>query len=208
MKQKDFEEIIRYNSDTLSEIKKMAHKVHANVNQHYGNCLPYSVHIDHVAKITSEYAWLICEHQEDVIPMIFAAYFHDSIEDARLTYNDVKKIALTFMAEPQALLATEIVYALTNEKGRTRAERANDKYYQGILSTPYAPLCKVADRLANVSFSVENRQDSDHRMFKIYASEYPHFMAALTLEAPVNTDIRLTVPDEMKEKLHQLLYGD
>ncbi len=205
MKQEDFEEIIRRNSDTLSKIKTSAHQIHESVNQHYGNTLPYSVHIDRVAKITAEYAWLICDTPEDVIPIIFGAYFHDTIEDARLTYNDVKGIALTFMSEQQAIMAAEIVYALTNEKGRTRTERANEKYYKGIRTTPYAPLCKVADRLANVSFSAEKRLDSDKRMYRIYASENPHFMAALSSEKSDISDLRLTIPGKMKEKLQQLL---
>lgn len=208
MKKEDFEEIISCNSDTLSEIKAMAHSIHARVNQHYGIDLPYSVHLDRVAKIVAEFAWLICNDHEDVIPIIFAAYFHDSIEDARLTYNDVKNIALTFMTASQAFMATEIVYALTNEKGRTRAERANEKYYEGIRTTPYAPLCKIADRLANVSFSAENRKGSDHRMFKIYASENPNFVAAITSEDHVNSDIRLSIPDEMKETLNKLLFSN
>ena len=37
---------------------------------------------------------------------MFGAYFHDSIEDARLTYNDVHKIALEYMNEDQAIIAT------------------------------------------------------------------------------------------------------
>ena len=40
------------------------------------------------------------------------------------------------------------MYALTNEKGRTRAERAGVKYYEGIRAVPYAPMVKLADRMA------------------------------------------------------------
>jgi ATP phosphoribosyltransferase regulatory subunit HisZ len=60
--------------------------------------------------------------------LYFAALFHDSIEDARLTYNDVLSIAKEYMTEGYAKASTEIVYALTNEKGRNRKERANEKY--------------------------------------------------------------------------------
>ena len=79
--------------------------------------------------------------------MFFGAYYHDSIEDARLTYNDVIRIAKRWMDDEQALIATEIVYALTNDKGRTRAERAGEKYYQGIRETAFAPFVKLSDRL-------------------------------------------------------------
>lgn len=203
MTQEIFDDIMRQNADTLREIQDMAHQIHAGVNQHYGKNLPYSVHIDRVAKIASEYAWQICDTPDDIIPIIFGAYFHDTIEDARLTYNNVLNIASSFMSASQALMAAEIVYALTNEKGRTRAERANDKYYEGIRTTPYAPICKVADRLANVSFSGGNSAASDKRMLSVYAAENPHFLAAVT--SSTKEDSRLTVPSSMIEKLSLLL---
>ena len=60
------------------------------------------------------------------------------------------------VANEFVIVSTEIAYALTNEKGRTRAERANEKYYEGIRSTKYAPMVKYADRIANLRFSVMN----------------------------------------------------
>lgn len=203
MKHQEFEEIMRQNADTLREIQEMAHQIHAGVNQHYGKNLPYSVHIDRVAEIAGEYLWQICDTPEDVLPIIFAAYFHDTIEDARLTYNNVMDIAGSFMSTSQAFMASEIVYALTNEKGRTRADRANDKYYEGIRTTPYAPLCKVADRLANISFSAGNSAAADKRMLAIYATENLHFIAAVS--GSFKEDPRLRVPETMIEKITHLL---
>ena len=55
---------------------------------------------------------------------------HDVIEDTRQTYNDVKKATSEMVAE--------IVYALTNEKGKTRKDRANTKYYDGIKDCEFA----------------------------------------------------------------------
>ena len=110
--------------------------------------------------------------KEDILPVLFGAYFHDSIEDARLTYNDVKKIAEKYMSSEQAFLATEIVYALTNEKGRNRHERANDKYYEGIRNTKYAPLVKACDRLSNYEFAKATKS----RMVKMYESEMDEFI--------------------------------
>lgn len=206
MKQEEFDEIMKSAADTLNTIRDTVHQIHAGVNQHYGKNLPYSVHVDRVAKFAIEYACLICDTPDDVIPIIFGAYFHDTIEDARLTYNDVMHIAHAFMSDSQALMATEIVYALTNEKGRTRAERANDRYYEGIRSTPYAPLCKVADRMANISFSVADSAPDNHRMLEIYAAENPHFISAVT-SAAADVDPRLTVPGVMIRRLLQLVSG-
>ena len=46
------------------------------------------------------------------------------------------------MTNEQCITAAEIVYALTNDKGRTRKERAGEHYYAGIRETPYAPFVK------------------------------------------------------------------
>ena len=69
----------------------------------------------------------------------------------------------------------EIVYALTNEKGRTRKERANAKYYEGIRATPYATLVKVCDRIANVT----NSRNKGSRMLDVYRKEYSDFKGQL-----------------------------
>lgn len=106
-----------------------------------------------VADSVYKYGHHVCAGGADVLPLFFGAYYHDSIEDTRLTYNDVVKIAKQWMDDQQALMAAEIVYALTNDKGRTRAERAGEKYYQGIRDTAYAPFMKLADRLANITYS-------------------------------------------------------
>ena len=153
-------------SDIELGIRKEAASVHEHVNQHYDEH-PYFYHLNKVATHVMEYLPSIIEKEDDILPVLFGAYFHDSIEDARLTYNDVKKIAEKYMSAEQAFLATEIVYALTNEKGRNRHERANDKYYEGIRNTKYAPLVKACDRLSNYEFSKVTKS----RMAKTYESE-------------------------------------
>ena len=112
----------------IEVIRQAAHTLHQSVNQTYGDNLPYGYHLDMVVEGVAEYGHLVCDSENDVLPLYFGAYYHDSIEDARLTYNDVMNVARGFMTEEQALMATEIVYALTNDKGRTRAERAGEKY--------------------------------------------------------------------------------
>lgn len=184
-------------------IREAAHQLHASVNQTYGNGLPYSVHLDMVVDGVLRYADEVCFSEDDILPLYFGAYFHDSIEDARLTYNDVVRTALQFMNATQAHLAAELVYALTNEKGRSRAERANEKYYQGIRSTPYAPFVKLADRLANASFS-NNRDVSgdneNHRMRMVYRSELPHFLSLIHVDE--TDDSRFLLPQKMIDELY------
>jgi (p)ppGpp synthase/HD superfamily hydrolase len=95
--------------------------------------------------------------------VIASAWTHDTIEDCRQTYNDVKNHL--------GITVAEITYALSNEKGRTRAERANSKYYEGIRNTPYAGFIKLCDRLANAKYSKMNGS----RQTETYRTELPHF---------------------------------
>lgn len=180
-----------------TKIRQHAHRLHAAVGQTYGDHLPYSVHLDAVAANALRFAPAVCFDAGEMLALCFGAFFHDSIEDARLTYNDVMKIARTYLQEEHARLATEIVYALTNEKGRNRAERANEKYYAGIRSTPYAPLVKLADRLANMHFACSDTGSS--RMKEIYKKEMLHFLAAIT--PAETTDQRLNLPRHMVEEM-------
>lgn len=197
MFREDFEQAMAAHAETIEAIRRSAHGLHESVNQHYGNKLPYGYHLDLVAEAVRDFGHLVCARPDDVLPLFFGAYYHDSIEDARLTYNDVLKTARTEagLTEEQAVMAAEIVYALTNDKGRTRAERAGEKYYQGIRTTPYAPFVKMADRVANIYYSSRVAADNNRRMQQVYRNEFPHFMEAITVN-PL-PDGRYRVPDEM-----------
>lgn len=180
MTNQEFQTLIDFHKDKIEQIKQSAHKLHKDVNQTYDRVHPYGFHLDMVADSVFKYGNEVCACEQDVLPLFFAAYYHDSIEDARLTYNDVTKIAKSFMDDSQAYIAAEIVYALTNDKGRTRAERAGEKYYQGIRETPYAPFIKLADRLANISYSSSGDNAANLHMKEVYRNELPHFLEALT----------------------------
>ena len=179
-----FSEILERQSDLLERICHSAHEAHAAVNQFYGVDLPYSYHLDGVAELVARYGGEVCTRAEDVPAVMFGAWFHD---------------------EAQAFMAAEIVYALTNEKGRTRAERAGVKYYEGIRATPYAPMVKLADRMANVRFSLRQTSDYNHRMAGVYREEWPHFLASLW---PATDDPRMGLPQEMVLQLCGLLGVD
>lgn len=190
MNKQEFNTYIGANSKIELEMRKTAAKVHEEVNQHYDEH-PYFYHLNKVANNVAAYVPEIVTKQEDILPIMFGAYFHDSIEDARLTYNDVMKIAKTLMSDEQAFLAAEIVYALTNEKGRNRHERANEKYYKGIRDIPYAPLVKACDRLSNYEFAKSTKS----RMVKMYELEMEEFISHITTEG--EKDIRYTLPEEL-----------
>ena len=186
----------------INEIRNDAHALHASVNHAYDRIRPYGFHLDMVVNWVHKYIGEVCVSEQDILPIYFAAYYHDSIEDARLSYNDVMKIAKEVMDEEQAYLATEIVYALTNEKGRNRAERANEKYYAGIREIPYAPFVKLADRLANTSYAFSKGTADSLRMSKVYREELLGFLEALKVEG---TDVRFSLPAAMVEDLWEVI---
>jgi (p)ppGpp synthase/HD superfamily hydrolase len=94
---------------------------------------------------------------------LLATWGHDLIEDTRVSYNDVK--------DQLGQEVAEIVYALTNEKGKNRKERGGVKYYEGIRQTPGAAFVKLCDRIANVQYSKMTKS----RMFEMYKKEQEDF---------------------------------
>ena len=206
MTKQEFDGYRRKYARQLEQIRLAAHELHQSVNETYGDDLPYGFHLDMVVEGVSNYGHLVCACEEDVIPLFFGSYYHDSIEDARLSYNDVIRTARKWMTEEQAQMAAEIVYALTNDKGRTRAERAGEKYFQGIRSTPYAPFVKLCDRLANVTYScsVDSGRNGD-RMREVYKGEMGVFLPALISKTD---DIRRQIPFETIMALAEILIDE
>lgn len=137
-----------------------ASKAHKDSNHLYDK-LPYSVHLAMVANTAFKFRDLLPE--KDQLEVQAACWTHDTIEDCRQTYNDVLSATSKMVAD--------ITYALTNEKGKTRKERANSKYYQGIRMTEYAVFVKLCDRIANVEYSKEKASP----MFEKYKAEYYEF---------------------------------
>ena len=202
MRRQSFLNCLSANSKAIEEIRQSAWDLHNSVGQTYGDMLPYGHHLDMVVSELRRYAHLVLTSEEDVLPLFFGGYYHDSIEDARLTYNDVMQTAQHWMNSEQARMATEIVYALTNDKGRTREERAGEHYYEGIRQTPYAPLVKLCDRMANVSHSCASNDATNQRMRKVYSQEMPHFLKGIDAQSD---DQRLRLPKEAVERLNDYI---
>ena len=154
-----------FSSELVSNAKEYAILKHFETNHKYdGN--PYDVHLQMVYDFACKYIHLLPNNR--VISEVLAAcWVHDVIEDCRETYNDVKNVLGERIAD--------IAYALTNEKGKTRKERANDKYYEGIRNTPFADYIKICDRMANVKYS----KDKSSRMIEVYRKENEEFKKQL-----------------------------
>lgn len=147
-------------SDLINRARFFAEKAHNDTNHKYGNESYFDGHIKKVVAYGYKYIDLVPERYRDAA--IAALYCHDVIEDCRVVYNDLK--------DATDELTADICYALTNEKGKTRKERANHKYYEGIKWQPLAPWCKLCDRLANVNASVNG-----HKMIDVYRKEMLEF---------------------------------
>lgn len=201
MELQKYTDFLAANQETILAIRDAAFALHASVGQTYSGQLPYSYHLGMVADAAMKYGAEVVTDEQDILPVVFGAYYHDSIEDARLTYNDVTKVAKQFMNESQAIMAAEVVYALTNDKGRTRAERAGEHYYAGIRATPYAPFVKLCDRLANMTHSFTATDGSNNRMRAVYQQEWEHFHQSITTES---TDLRLALPERLIQQILSL----
>jgi (p)ppGpp synthase/HD superfamily hydrolase len=157
---------------------------HTETNHMYDTYLPYEFHLRMVAHVADKYRHMLDDKvdyftgvreidlgNDKTVTLrtacLRAAWGHDLIEDCRVSYNDVKSIL--------GQEAADIVYAVTNEKGKNRNERANDKYYEGIRNTPGAVFVKLCDRIANVQYS----KMTGSRMFEMYRKENDNFVVKL-----------------------------
>lgn len=158
---------------------------HRNTNHFYDTYLPYEFHLRMVNQVAQDFRHLLDDtkdyytgepwrgpRQNQVTlqgACMLATWGHDLIEDTRVSYNDVK--------EQLGQEAADIIYAVTNEKGKTRKERANEMYYEGIRNTPGAVFVKLCDRIANVQYS----KMTGSRMFEMYKKENQSFVRSLGL---------------------------
>jgi len=147
---------------SIDEVAKdYAIRRHREVNHNYDSIHNYAFHLTMVVDVAKKYINLIPE--SDQADVLGGCWTHDIIEDARETYNNVMKATNQVIAE--------YAYRCTNEKGRTRKERANDKYYQGIKEYKHCTFIKLCDRIANVSFAKENGSS----MLDMYRKEFDYF---------------------------------
>jgi len=153
-------------------------KAHQDTNHFYDKYLPYEFHLRMALTFGKKFIHLIpFEHQSIVLAAVVA---HDSIEDARLTYNDVKNIASECGAsDNEAYMIAEMVMSVTNNvRGRNRQERMPDYIYKEIKTVFYALYVKLCDRHANVQYGLI----TDSSMPAKYKKENPHFKGKLYTE--------------------------
>lgn len=151
------------NNIQLKAAYDFAKASHDGTNQTYDDGTYFENHILVVFYFGLKFIHLIPEDKQ--VAVLCGLLCHDVIEDCRVTFNELVKVI--------GLTGAMISYACTNNRGKTREERANDEYYRGINNTPFAEYVKVCDRLGNTSSSVA----TGHGMAKKYAKEFGHFRA-------------------------------
>lgn len=135
------------------------YKLHdVDCNQKYGDGLPYSFHLKAVVSIAKKFIHLIDD--ADKCDVIIACLGHDSIEDARLTYNDIKNRFGEKVAD--------IIYLCTEDKGRNRDERKSESWYNELRNNNLAVFVKLCDIIANSTYSYLTNSS----MLNKYESEY------------------------------------
>jgi hypothetical protein len=120
------------------------------------------------------------------LDLLVASFLHDTIEDTRTSYSDLKEVF--------GETITEIVYCMSDEMGRNRKEK-KEKTYPKIRSNPNSIILKVADRIANAEFSVNEKS----KQATMYREEYNEFEYYLRVHSQI---------DLMWEHLHYVLFKD
>jgi (p)ppGpp synthase/HD superfamily hydrolase len=113
----------------------------------------------HLARVVST----LRKFGEDNPILLAAAWLHDTIEDTQITVDDIKHEFGDDVAD--------LVWRLTDETNGNRKERHHQTHLK-IRGRTEAVRIKLADRIANVEASIEQRTQlrglyrAEHQMFK------------------------------------------
>lgn len=156
-------------------------KTHSDHNHFYAGYLPYQFHLEMVIKVANDYktVWDNISPKINNIPFFAAecaCAAHDMLENIpELSYNNINsKCSLCFPFFTSKIIA-EMVFAVTDDKGRNRKERHSERFWEGLKTTPGAVFVKLCDRIANVRFGILVGSD----MVKMYKKEYAEFVEKL-----------------------------
>lgn len=127
-------------------------------NQKYDGNIQYSKHLEFVVAQFHRFSYLLEDHHLSLAEM--GCWGHDLIEDARVTYNELKDIAGESVAN--------VVYCCTEDKGRNRDERHSEKYYIELSKSRIATFVKLCDIIANVLYSMV----SNSSMYRKHENEH------------------------------------
>lgn len=145
-------------TDKVKKTKLFSLLIHHKVRQSY-DFYPYYYHTYMVAETTLKFQHLL-DTDEEIENAYIVALLHDTIEDCRKTYNDIKAIFGETIAD--------MVYCCTELRGKNRKKRHGQQYYEDLKNNELASFVKLCDIYSNVSQSIK----TGNSMFKAYQKEF------------------------------------
>ncbi len=128
----------------------------AHAGQKYGKDLPYYFHLESTVDVLTRF--LAAERLMSG-PLTAAAWLHDTMEDTAVKYDDLFR----FFGERVA----NIVDAVTDRRGENRAARHRATYPMvRYIGMDDAVLVKLADRIANMEYSLASQDRGKVRMYR------------------------------------------
>lgn len=134
----------------------------AHRGQTYGNDEPYTVHLARVVEVLKRFGF-----KKDKA-LLDAGWLHDTVEDTKVRYHDIW--------ERFGVDTAELVEYVTDRPGKNRRERHANTYPALGSKGGRAVALKLADRISNVEYSIEKKDDGK---LKMYQKEHPEFIKYL-----------------------------
>lgn len=166
------------------EAEKFAEFHHQN--QLYG-CKPYKYHLEKVREVAFEFRGEMSK--DDFIIVVQSCWLHDVIEDSGENYNSIKR--------EFGFDVAEVVYAVSEGKGRSRKERQNDLYYKGIKESRLGTFVKLCDKIANTRESIST---NDKKRIRNHKKELDKFSRKLYSDDAMYKDLWISLWDSMGYK--------
>jgi (p)ppGpp synthase/HD superfamily hydrolase len=145
-------------NNRLNSYRLIAKKLHDDRNCKY-DTYSYIVHLDDVYTNVNKYSAIFKSDNDKYITKI-AAFFHDCIEDANITYKDIYDIT-------KSVEVSDIVLCVTDIPAENRLMR-HLLTIPKIVKDHRAIILKLCDILANGKYSKSHCSS----MFKKYQEEY------------------------------------
>lgn len=175
--------------DLASDVARSVHH-----GQPYGNGSYFS---DHLVPVVNEVAFYWPKS-----PAIQAmAYLHDVLEDTDLTVADLAREGFPPYVIEAVELLTDPGGTEWNRKQRKAALYRNFANATDLLVRDAAVVVKVADRLVNHTFSIDN---NDVGKMSMYADEFPDFVQHILMRYP-DGDILTEVNGRMFQQYRTML---
>lgn len=202
-----------YQGQTALEV---ASEIHASVNQGYGKdeVYPFRLHLSFVCGTIDRMFNLSprWSKDEELFNILNASgAYHDLIEDCRIKYHDLiddRRFWLDnrgIYTRKQKMYSrkkiADIVYALTETRGKNRSERYGYEYMKGIFETPHAWFVKMADTIANSAYSMIVNEP----LIKMYQSDAPEMVRNIYNACKNNEDFDHVIFEYMLKELELYL---